>query len=124
MKDILVKQIESYSIGIVTFIVLQGVAYSFYFGSSKMFNCIVKDSNLLAELLTILFITITTLSIIVLRYIGKKQEELFPEYSNIVTTITRGKIVIVGIFGLLPAFLTFFYGALGEVRKMCEGIVT
>ena len=123
MKTILVNQIETYSNAIVTFNVLQGLAYSFYFGSNKMFNCLVKNSNLLAEVLTILFIVITILSVIAIKYFGNKKAELFSEYSNILITITRGKMVAVSLFGLFPAFLTFFYGALVEVPKMCEKLI-
>lgn len=123
MKTILVNQIETYSNGIVTFIVLQGLAYSFYFGSNKMFNCLIKDSNLLAEALTILFTVITILSVIAIKYFGNKMAELFPEYRKVLITITRGKIVAVSIFGLFPAFITFFYGTLSEVPKMCEKLI-
>jgi amino acid transporter len=123
MKEILVKQIETYSNGIITFIVLQGVAYSFYFGSNEMFNCHVKDSTMLAELLTVLFIIVTIMSVIAINYLGKKNAELVPEHQKLLMTITKGKIVVILIFGLLPAFLTFFYGTLVEVPKVCEKLV-
>ena len=123
MKEILIKQIETYSNSIVAFIVLQGVTYSFYFGSNVMFNCHIKASYLLAEILTVLFILITILSILAIRYFGKKKSELAPEYKKVLITITKGKIVAVCIFGLFPACLTFFYGALVEVPKSCVKLI-
>ena len=123
MKETLLKQLETYSNSVVAFNVLQGLAYSFYFGTNEIFNCRVKTSNLLAEIVTILFVLITILSIIAIKYFGDRKAELIPEYGHVIVTITRGKMVAVCIFGLFPAFLTFFYGALAEISKSCEKLV-
>ena len=42
--EILIKQIETYSNAIIAFVVLQGLAYSFAFGTSAHFNCLVKTA--------------------------------------------------------------------------------
>ena len=124
MKEILIKQIETYSNGIIAFIVLQGLVYSFYFGSNEIFNCQVRTSTLLAEILIGLFVVVTTLSIVALKYIGNIVAELIQEYEKIVNTIMRGKIVLVSIFGLLPAFLTYFYGIPDAIPTSCQNILS
>ena len=123
MKETLLKQIETYSIGIVAFIVLQGVTFSYYFGASEFFNCRVHTSELLAEVLTFLFVVVTVLSLIAIRYIGLRKAELCPEYDKIFKNITMGKIIIVFIFGIFPAFLIFYYSVIREVPKSCENLV-
>lgn len=123
MKETFIKQLETYSNGIIAFSVLQGLAYSFYFGSNEMFNCHVKASHLLAEFLIILFVIITILAIIAIKYLGARKIELAPEYAKMIRTITIGKMVIVSIFGFFPAFLTFFYGASAEVPKSCQTLI-
>lgn len=120
MKELLFKNIETYSNSVVGFIVLQGLAYSFYLGSNESFNCRIKGSEWLAELLTIQFFVITILAAVAIRYLGKKLVEIAPDSRDTLKAISEGKIVAVCIFGLFPAFLTFFYGVLTEAPKACE----
>ena len=119
MKEIITKQIEIYSNSIIAFNVLQGLAYLYYFGSNSIFNCHVKGNDLLAEIITLIFIFVTVLSIIAIRYLGQKFSELASEYEDVISVFTKGKMVVVAIFGFFPAFVTFKYGVLVEVPKLC-----
>lgn len=78
---------------------------------------------MLAEILFILFVVITVLSIMAIKHLGNKIVGLVPEYEKIFIGITRGKIVVVSLFGLFPAFLTLHYGALASVPKLCEKLI-
>ena len=119
MKDIIIKQLESYSNAVVAFNVLQSLAFSYYFGSDQFFNCHVIMTKYLAGILTIIFIFVTLSSIIAIHYFSAKLIELTPEFNKMIVNIMRGKMATVAFFGLLPAFLTFYYAVLGETPTYC-----
>ena len=72
----LIGQLETYSNAIVGFAVLQGLAFAYYFGTNAVFNCLVKNAPGLAAILTAVFVLVTVLSIVALRYLGAAQQEL------------------------------------------------
>lgn len=120
MKTTFLEQIETYSKSIIAFTVLQGLAYSYYFGSNKIFNCRIKSADYLAETLTAVFVLVAILSILAVINLGKEKSKLIPEYADEVRSMTIGKVVVVVIFGFFPAVLTFFYGVLGMVPIYCQ----
>ncbi len=123
MQKTIFEQLETYSRSVVAFTVLQGLAYSFYFGTSETFNCFIKMSSFLPECLTVLFLVVLPISIIAISYSGKRMEELAPEYSTMLQKITLGKIAIVIFFGLFPAALTFFYGVMARAPDNCKRLL-
>tara|TARA_R110000868_G_scaffold100344_1_gene275960 strand:- start:181 stop:558 length:378 start_codon:yes stop_codon:yes gene_type:complete len=120
MKEILFKQLDQYSLGIIAFIVIQGLTFSYYFGSNDVFNCRIHKSKFLSEILTFMFIFISILSMFGIKYIENKKMYLFPEYKIVGKNIIIGKSIIILIFGFFPPFLTFYYGYLGKTPDRCD----
>lgn len=113
----LVKQLETYSNAIVAFAVLQSLAYSYSFGTSELFNCLVKTASYLALGLTLAFTLVTTLMVIALMFIGRTMQSFAGEYSDLVRKVIRGKLVAVVVASLMPIALTFSYGVLDYPAK-------
>jgi hypothetical protein len=113
MKEIIMSKIGNYANGLIAFVVLQGLAYSFYFGSNKVFNCTVHISAYLAEVLSEAFFVVTILAAFAVKKSGSLEIELAPEYEPVIKKLTRGKVVVVLLFGFFPFFLTLFYGVFG-----------
>jgi len=109
-SEILIKQIETYSNAIVAFAVLQGLAYSYAFGTNGFFNCLVKTSSHLAEGLTLLFALALLLSIVATVALGRALKRISGEFRAVVAKIYFGKLVAVIVFGLVPLVLTSAYG--------------
>ena len=109
-SELLAKQIEAYSNAIVAFAVLQGLAYSYYFGTNPMFNCLVKTTANLAVGLSAVFVVVTLLSVIAIVYLGRIMREIAREFAQIVQTIYRAKLIAVILFSLLPLAITAGYG--------------
>jgi len=108
--EILVKQIETYSNAIVSFAVLQGLAFSFAFGTNAFFNCLVKTSPYLAEGLLLAFLLVAILSAVAIVGLGRALKHLSGEYRGIVNRIYLGKLITLTIFSLVPLVLTMYYG--------------
>ncbi|MFO1428555.1 MAG: hypothetical protein U1F76_00210 [Candidatus Competibacteraceae bacterium] len=106
----IIKQIEMYSNAIVAFTVLQALTYSYSFGTSAMFNCLVKTAANLAVGLTVLFIVITFLSVVAVMFLGRTMHQLSGEFGPIIQTIYRAKLIVVIVFSLLPVAITVGYG--------------
>ena len=116
--ELLIKQIETYSNAIVAFAVLQGLAFSYAFGTNPLFNCLVKTASHLAEGLTLLFLLIMLLSIVATVSLGRTIREISGEYRSIVEKLYLGKLVVVTIFSLVPMLLTIGYGVGEYPNKM------
>ncbi|MYM63685.1 hypothetical protein [Pseudomaricurvus sp. HS19] len=124
MDTLIFNKVGNYINALVAFIVLQGLAYAFYFGSNTVFNCAVHVSKYLAETLSALFLLVALLGVYGVRALGRIEATLAPEYAGILRRLTRGKIVVVLLFGLFPALLTFCYGVLGAVPAFCSSLVS
>lgn len=109
-SELLAKQIETYSNAIVGFAVLQGLAYSYYFGTNAMFNCLVKTSPNLAVGLTIVFVVVIILSVFAVVYLGRIMREIALEFAHVVQAIYRAKLIVIVLFTLLPLAITVGYG--------------
>ena len=108
--ETLVSQIETYSNAIVAFAVLQGLAYSYAFGTNAFFNCLVKTAAYLAEGLSLLFGLVTLLSIVAIITLGRTLSRIAGEFRSTVTKMYLGKVIAVLIFSLVPLLLTIGYG--------------
>jgi hypothetical protein len=113
----LFKSVELYSNAIVGFNVLQSLAYLHAFGSNPFFNCLVKTAAHLASSLVALFLVGTALSIAATLYLGRLLGDSSTEYREVVVRIYAAKTIVVAIFGLLPAAITFPYGVLDYAGK-------
>jgi magnesium-transporting ATPase (P-type) len=114
----LIKQIETYSNAIVGFAVLQALAYAHSFGSSELFNCLVKSSSYLAEGLALLFLLVTILLIVAIQYCRKTIRKVAGEFGDMVDKIYLAKIVAVVFFTLIPLTLTVGYGVMADRTKV------
>ena len=92
-SELLIKQIETYSNAIVAFAVLQGLAFSYAFGTDAFFNCLVKTASNLAEGLTLLFVLVTLLSVFATVSIGRTLQQISGKFRGIVNKIYIGKLV-------------------------------
>ncbi len=119
MKEIVMNKLGTYSNGLIAFIVLQGIVFSYYFGSNEKFNCIIHTSNYLAESLSILLFLVAIMALYAVKKLGNMEVQLAPEYEDILAKLTAGKMVAVLVFGLLPCTLTLFYGVLGSAPPVC-----
>ena len=115
--ETLVTQIETYSNAIVAFAVLQGLAYSYAFGTNAFFNCLVRTSNYLPEGLAILFGLVTVLSIVAIVALGRTLGRIAGEFRSTVGKIYAGKLIAVVIFSLVPLALTIGYGVRDHPNK-------
>ena len=113
----LAKQLETYSNAIVAFAVLQSLAYSYSFGTSELFNCLVKTAKYLAPGLTFAFVLVTCLMVIALLFLGRAMRSFAPEHSDLVRKVYRGKLVAVVVASLMPVAITFGYGVLDYPAK-------
>lgn len=109
-SEMLIAQIEKYSNAIVAFAVLQGLAYSYAFGTNVFFNCLIKTAPYLAEGLTLLFALATPLLVVATVALGRVIEQIAGDFRDIVRKIYIGKLIAVVIFSLVPMLLTIGYG--------------
>jgi uncharacterized membrane protein YedE/YeeE len=109
-SELLIKQLETYSNAIVTFSVLQGIAYCFAFGTSAFFNCLVKTSLHLAEGLTLIFALAMLFSVVATVFLGRVLRQLSGEFRSTVERVYFGKLLVVIVFNLLPLAVTVAYG--------------
>lgn len=114
----LIKQIETYSNAIVGFAVLQALAYAYSFGSSELFNCLVKTSSYLAEGLALLFLLVMALLILAIQFCRKALRKVTGEFSDVVEKIYLAKMVAVVVFSLIPLSLTVGYGVIADRTKV------
>ena len=106
----LARQIETYSNAIVAFAVLQALGYSYSFGTSKLFNCLVKTADYLALGLTLTFVLVAVLMVIALIFLRRTMQSLSGEYAGIVKKIYRAKLVAVVLASMMPIVVTVTYG--------------
>jgi len=108
--DTLIKQLETYSNAIVAFVVLQGLAYAFAFGTNEFFNCTVKTAPHLVAILAGAFVFVGVLAVVAILWLGRTVGALAGEFREAVGKIYTGKVVVVLVFTILPLFLTLQYG--------------
>jgi hypothetical protein len=109
-RDLLIKQLESYSNAIVAFAVLQGLAFSYAFGTNAIFNCTVKNAPHLAAVLAIVFVLVTLLLLAATVWLGRALESIAGEFVALVKKIYLGKLVAVLLFSVFPLCLILYYG--------------
>jgi len=109
-SETLIKQLETYSNAIIAFTVLQGLAYSYAFGTDEHFNCAVKTASQLAEGLAVLFVLVGVLSAVATIWLGRAVKALAGEFRDTVGKIYSGKVIAIVIFSLVPLVLTVAYG--------------
>jgi hypothetical protein len=115
-----VRQVETYSNGIVVFTALQSLGYCYSFGTNPMFNCLVKTAKHLAAGLTGAFVITAVLAAAGVTYLGRVIQHLAGEFAPIVKRIYLGKLIAVLLFGSLPAILTLGYGVFGPDNDKAE----
>ena len=108
--ELLIRQIETYSNAIVAFVVLQGLAYAFAFGTDPFFNCLVKTTPHLAEGLALLFAAVMLLAVVATIALCRAVRRLSGEYGGMVVKLYIGKLVAVVLLGIVPLVLTVEYG--------------
>jgi hypothetical protein len=115
--DQLITQIETYSNAIVGFVVLQAVAYSFSFGTSEFFNCLVKTAKYLAHGLAAHFLLVTILACYATIALGRLLRRLSPENGGTIGRIYTAKCIVVVLFTSMPLVITVNYGLLDYASK-------
>ena len=114
-KSYLIKQLELYSNTIVSFVVLQGLVYSYNFGTNALFNSLVKCMDSLSIGLVVMFLVTMIVGAYANSKLGKNIVSMSdPEHSVLVTKIYRAKVYVILYFGALPAAVTFNFGVLGK----------
>lgn len=114
----LIQQIETYSNAIVGFAVLQALAYAYSFGSSELFNCLVKTSSYLAEGLSLLFLLVMALLMRAIQFCRVALRKVAGEFSDALDKIYLAKMVAVVVFSLIPLSLTVGYGVMSDRTKV------
>jgi hypothetical protein len=105
------KQLESYSNAILGFIVLQGLAFSFYFGTSLDFKKAIQTFWSLSAILLILFAAVLVGSLYVNgRISAALQKGIRANDKRLVRKIFQGKAVIIVLFGSMPILFVALYG--------------
>lgn len=120
----LIDQLETYSNAIVGFAVLQGLAFAYYFGTSTLFNCLVKHVPYLAAGLIALFVFVGVASAFALRYLGRAMAALAGEHAAIVNRVTTGKIIVALVFNAVPLAITAKYSAAATGTVDCRAAVS
>jgi len=103
------KQLELYSNTIVAFIVFQGLAFCYTFGTNDRFNSTLKTNISLSVGLAVLFFVTMALALFANHFLGQKLEKLSGEYGRIVKAVYLGKAGVIGLFGALPIIVTVRY---------------
>jgi hypothetical protein len=103
------KQLELYSNAIVAFIVFQGLAFCYTFGTNDRFNSTLKANISLSVGLAVLFLIIMVLALFANHFLGEKLKTLSGEYGQLVKALYLGKAVVIGFFGALPLIVTTRY---------------
>lgn len=121
-REIVAKQLELYSNGIVAFNVLQGVGFAFYLGTNCQFNYLIKNATYLAEGLTVLFSLVAIGSVFAILAFRKAMISVSdPEFHDIQRWLYLAKACAAFVFGALPLFLTVFYGLSASAPlPMCD----
>lgn len=116
----LVTQLELYSNSIVGFFVVQALTYSASFGTSELFNCLVKTANYLALGLSAHFFFSTLLACYAIwsmqSLIAKRCKEI--DEDNVIRKIYFAKCLVVVLFAALPFAITVGYGVMDYPNKM------
>ena len=103
------KQLELYSNAIVAFIVFQGLAFCYTFGTSDKFNSTLKTNISLSVGLAVLFFVTMALALFTNNFLGQKLGNLSGEYGRLVKTVFFGKAVVICLFSALPIIVTVRY---------------
>ena len=120
----LVTQLELYSNAIVGFFVVQALTYSASFGTSELFNCLVKTANYLALGLSFHFLASTALACWAIWSMRKMLLTLSTENLAALRLIYFAKCVVVAVFAALPFTITVAYGVLDYPNKtLCKTTV-
>ncbi len=120
-KD-LVTQIETYSNAIVAFAVLQALSYLYAFGTSELFNCLVKTLYSLAWSLSLSFVVVGVLLIVALNFLGKQLIVLSGKHAGIVKKIYVAKSVSVFLATLMQVTITVMYGVYRHQEGLLCGV--
>lgn len=108
-KTEITKQLELYSNAIVAFIVFQGLAFCYTFGTDDSFNATLKTNVSLSGGLAVLFLVTMVLALFANHFLRQKLENLSGEYGQLVKAAYLGKAVVIGLFGALPIIVTVRY---------------
>jgi len=108
--DVIAKQIETYSNAIVGFAVLQGLAYSYTFGSNSFFNCRIRTASMLAETVVVMCVLLAILLAGAHWALGRMLVRIAGAHARVVEKLYWGKVVVILLFTLTPAALTYVYG--------------
>ena len=114
-KAELAKQLELYSNAIVGFIVLQGLAFCYAFGTQPKFNDILRSYVSLSAGLTLLFLVVLVLALVANNFLRRQLELLSADHAALVKSVYLGKAIVIVIFGLLPVIITVCFAMLGSL---------
>lgn len=111
-KDV-TKQLELYSNAIIAFIVFQGLAFCYTFGTNVKFNSILRANLSLSVGLAALFLLTMVLGLFANYFLRQKLEGLSGEYRQLVKELYRGKAIVIVLFSALPLVVTVRYAIFG-----------
>ena len=114
MNDELQKPIETYSNTIVAFVVLQSLAFSYAFGTSEFFNCLMKTADGLTDFVFYEGVTILVLSVAANGLLGRVLWKRAGDNAGLIGWLYTGKTVALLMFGSMPPLLAGFYGGTGN----------
>jgi len=112
-KSDVTKQLELYSNAIVGFMVFQGLAYCYTFGTNERLNSVIKAKTSLSVGLAALFLVTTLLALFANHFLRQRLEALSTDYRELIKALYFGKAVVIAIFGALPFIVTVRYAIFG-----------
>ena len=118
----LVTHIETYSNAIVAFAVLQALSYLYAFGTSELFNCLVKTLYSLAWSLSISFVVVGTLMVVAIRFLSKQLQALSGKHAATVQKIYAAKSLAVILATSMQVTITVGYGVIRHQEGLLCGI--
>jgi len=111
-SDDLARQLEFYSNAIIGFITIQGIGFSYQFGTSRPFNAILAGNRLLSLALCIGHLVVASMGVYANNFIKYNLMTIYKENHEIINKIYNFKTLIIIFFGLMPFFLLLIFGVL------------
>jgi phosphoglycerol transferase MdoB-like AlkP superfamily enzyme len=114
LPDDRARLVEFYSNAIVSFIILQGLAFCYAFGSQETFNKKVKDDQWFVLALALVLCGVWLAAAWAIRRLREFMLAALtdPIDRDLMHKIYAGKIAVICIFGPLPIALLVWFGAL------------
>lgn len=116
-NDPKLKFAEFYSNGIVAFLVIESMGFSYMYGSNKSFNENIKSSILLLLILIVMFLFVLIGGIVGINNLKNIAIDIFNDKENkrFISRIYNGKLIIATLFGIFPILLLLFFGIINKI---------